>query len=514
MSEKIKSIIPDIIVFVIIALAIASVIIVKPINNLDELWNYNFARNISNGFIPYRDFNMVQTPLLPLINSIFLIIFGNELIVMRILACFLCAGNLFIIYKILSLLNVNKGIGLFSIITLFYVLKDHFCMDYNFAVLFVLLIIIYIELKQRISIKRLKNITENLELNQENISILNFNIKTDLLLGILAGICITLKQSTGIIIAITLIGYNILMVRNKKDFITYLKIAETRTLGIFIPLILMLIYLLITNSLADFIDYCVLGLKTFTNKIPYTKLFDSDLIYIKILSILMPILIISLFVYSCIKRKHILLILTSFSIASYSAVYPIADEIHFLIAILPGLIILFYILSLLIEKVICKRIIKIWLEYFLIFMAVGLTLWYGYIVFPEVKNYFQTEKSDLEHFSNIIVTEYTYNKIKTIESFEMLQKEKVYILDSEAALFHIPINIYYKDYDMFLKGNLGSKGEEGQIEHLKNEENIIVLIKSDGIALNWQNPNKVRNYVKNNMQYIGTILYFDAYKKI
>ena len=29
----------------------------------DELWNYNFAINISNGKLPYSDFSIVQTPL-------------------------------------------------------------------------------------------------------------------------------------------------------------------------------------------------------------------------------------------------------------------------------------------------------------------------------------------------------------------------------------------------------------------------------------------------------------------
>ena len=513
MRERTKSILSDLIMFSVILLTIASVVIIKPINSLDELWNYNFASNISKGLVPYKDFNMVQTPLLPLINSIFLMIFGNELIVMRILACFLCAGNLFMMYKILNLLNVNKGIGLFSVITVFYVLKDHFCIDYNFAVLFVLLIIIYIEIKQRMSIKKLRNINNELELNRENISILNFNIKVDLLLGILAGICIALKQSTGLIIAIVLIGYNILMVRSKKDFMIYLKIVGIRTLGVMIPLVLLLIYLLITNSFTDFWDYCVLGLKTFNNKIPYLKLFDNELDYIKVSCVLMPILIIALFILAIIKRKDVLLILTSFAIASYSVVYPIADEIHFLIGIFPGFVLLFYSLDILIKTITRKKIIEIWLKYFLIFMATGLTLWYGYEVFPEVKNYFQTEKSDLEHFSNIIVTDYTYEKIKVIESFEKVQEQTVYILDSEAALFHIPMDIYYKDYDMFLKGNLGSNGEEGQIERLEEKENIIVLIKSDGVALNWQNPNKVRDYIKNNMEYVGTVLYFDVYKK-
>ena len=104
MREKSKRLVCNISIFLIIAFAIAVVVIPKPIGNLDELWNFNFANNVEKGLIPYRDFNMVQTPLLPIVNAIFLAVFGNELIVMRILGCLLCAGILFIFYKILTFL--------------------------------------------------------------------------------------------------------------------------------------------------------------------------------------------------------------------------------------------------------------------------------------------------------------------------------------------------------------------------------------------------------------------------
>ena len=42
--------------------------------------------------------------------------------------------------------------------------------------------------------------------------------------------------------------------------------------------------------------------------------------------------------------------------------------------------------------------------------------------------------------------------------------------------------------------------------------NKIVIIKSDGVSLNWQNPNKVREYIKQNMDYKYSILYFDVYE--
>ena len=547
MKEKSKRLICNISIFLIIALAIAVVVIPKAIGNLDELWNFNFANNVENGLVPYRDFNMVQTPLLPMVNAIFLAIFGNELIVMRILACLLCAGVLFTFYKILNLLKANKGISLFVVMALFYMLKDYFCMDYNFAVLFVTLIIIYIELKRNLYNKENINATEvgdkreslstnkscsqsstNKEIKENNKTDLKNNElnnwKTDLILGILAGICIMLKQSTGAIVTIALLGYNLLLVRSKEEFIQYLKSTGIKILGVLIPVTLIFIYLAINGAVDDFWDYCIAGIKTFTNKIPYSRLLDNEKLYIKILSIVAPITFMGTFLYSVFKRNKTFLIISSLSIASFSAVYPIADEVHFLIGILPTGIIICIILDFLIKAIVRgisklinkisnrEKYINIWIEYFLIFMVIGLTAWYGYKSIPNIKDYFANCKNDVKHFANIVITDYTYQKIQAMDYFIKSQDKPVYILDAEAALYQIPLDIYYKDYDMFLIGNIGSKGEEGQIEKLQKDTNKIVIIKSDGVSLNWQNPNKVREYVKQNMDYKYSILYFDVYE--
>lgn len=65
---------------------------------------------------------------------------------------------------------------------------------------------------------------------------------------------------------------------------------------------------------------------------------------------------------------------------------------------------------------------------------------------------------------------------------------------------------------MFLKGNLGSRGEEGQIEDLKLMSNKILLIKNEEYNRNWQNPEKVREYIINNMNKKGEIIFFDIYQ--
>ena len=77
----------------------------------------------------------------------------------------------------------------------------------------------------------------------------------------------------------------------------------------------------------------------------------------------------------------------------------------------------------------------------------------------------------------------------------------------------IPIDKYNKNYDMFLKGNLGKKGEKGQIENLQNEENVIVLIINSNYNRNWQNPERVRQYIIDNWNKKGEIEQFDIYEK-
>lgn len=77
----------------------------------------------------------------------------------------------------------------------------------------------------------------------------------------------------------------------------------------------------------------------------------------------------------------------------------------------------------------------------------------------------------------------------------------------------IPIDKYNKDYDMFNKGNFGAKGEEGQIKKLNNTTNSRVLIMNENYRRNWQNPEKVREYIIENWTKIGEIRNFDIYEK-
>ncbi len=164
----------NITLYTLIFVVILSIILLKPLGNLDELWNYSFAQNASEGLIPYKDFNMLQMPLLPIIGGIILKLLPNQLLTMRILAAILCSTILYITYRVFSILNIKKEIAIIFTFFVGYLFKDLFCIDYNFATLLIVLLIIAIEIKW-------------IDANRKN---------KDFLIGILAGLCIALKQTS------------------------------------------------------------------------------------------------------------------------------------------------------------------------------------------------------------------------------------------------------------------------------------------------------------------------------
>lgn len=493
-------------IIVILLLILTAIIMVKPLNDLDEIWNYNFARNIVDGNMPYKDFNMIQMPLVPALCAVFLNLLGNELMIMRIIAILLCTIILFITYKILELLKVNKWLNYAFLIFLIYILKDHFRIDYNFFVLFNVLWIIYIELK---SIREKKTKEELLT-----------SSKKDIVLGILAGICICSKQTTGALVAIVLVGYNLLNVSNFKEFKLFIKKAIYRVIGVFIPLLMLSIYFTWNHLWNDFIDYCILGIGTFSNSISYSNLLTNSNILIKTLSIIVPIFLISMIgniLVNKYKRKEIdsqLLTIVSYAIAEMVVVFPISDDIHFLIGAFPAMIGIIYGMSTLSKKLKNEKV-KIFIkEYLKAFNILAVAI-LGMVSIVSLYNYAiqAGQYTTLSHFYYIIQSQDQIDSIKNVEEYIQKQDKNVYILDAAAAIYTIPINQYTKNYDMFLIGNLGADGEEGIMEDLQEEENYIVLIKNEQYSRNWQNPEKVRKYIIENMNKKGEIDAFDVYEK-
>lgn len=496
-------------IILILLIVVGESMITTPLKTLDEIWIYNMARNISDNLLPYKDFNMVVTPLLSIICGIILKITFNELIVMRILAIFLITAIFYMIYKILEILGVKKSIISLVLIIIFYLFNNYFCIDYNYSVLLIILITIYNELKNTSK------------------EILDIKPRNDFFLGILVGTTILFKHTTGLFVSIVFIFYKLFAVSNKEEFKKFLKIACIRFLGILIPIILLIYYLTINNIWSEFLDYTVYSIPTFTNKILYSKLlngyYGNDF---KILSIIVPcivlVMLLMCFIYKNKKSedRRNMLILFVYSISASIVIYPISDNIHFFIGSLPILISFVYIIysagRSIAEKYDVKKLVNV-LNYILKGCIIELLLILLLIKIESLITYIKTAKNYNEflHFRyiNIEMSE----DIKVIDEFILNQNsldKDVYILDATAALYMIPLNKYNKDYDLFLKGNIGAEGEDGQIKKLeKEDENTIVLIKNKNYIRNWQNPEKVRNYIINNWAKTGEIGCFDIYEK-
>lgn len=533
--------------------------------NLDELWNYNIARCIKNGLIPYKDISMITTPLFPTIVAICLKIFGDNLFVFRIIGAVLFTLILIFTYKIFYELLKKQSIAIIFTGIICFALFQYFMVDYNFFVLLIALIIEYLELK--IYCGEQKSHTNK---NKHRF------FSTDLLIGILAGLAICSKQTLGFFILLYVLLINLLFIRNKDDWKVYLKTAMNRLIGAFIPSLMFLIFLVVTKSYNDFISYAILGIRTFTNSIPYRNLIQSNVIITKILAIISPFFVTIMIAYSFYllrklkkdnkikenKIKYKKIIIATFSgIPMLITVYPIADEVHFYIAVFQFSILLLYVLSFPCIKLLKKMIeykkteevfnylidskINVFVEKFIVTFVILLGIFkmaqislYNYKEYKsklsESKSIVENEnienenienknienvniknnKDIFKHFKNIpLTTGYIKITQKLSDFYKENNNKKIIIADSDACVYDIPMDIYNKNFDMFNKGNFGKDGEEGLISNIENSKNTIYLIKKEGATLNWQTPKSVIEYIRKNMKKLGSIEYYDIYCK-
>ena len=214
--------------------------------------------------------------------------------------------------------------------------------------------------------------------------------------------------------------------------------------------------------------------------------------------------------------------MTIYSLVPLIIIYPISDQIHFLIGsyivFIALLYLIYLILRLIIGKVNLKK--KDFILYSLgIIISMILFVCTAAEIVENVINYIEADKSsknhEINHYENLIIEPYLLNRINEIDEFISNQNgKKVYILDAEAAVYNIPLDIYYKDYDMFLLGNLGKDSIEGIIQRIdreKENEDCIYLIRNPSYNYNWQTPMDVIHYVQNNLEKIGEISIYDIY---
>lgn len=241
----------------------------------DEIWTFGFGYNIAKGLVPYKDFNLIITPLYPLLSGIFLYIFGNNILIFLIF-------NSIISTSIIYLVKLDKK----DYILAFIILLLAYIPNYNNLLLLLFYLIIVFEKKK----------------------------DKDFLIGIVVSLLFFTKHNVGLFI---LLGS--LLFINKEQL-------KKRIFGFLIPSVIIFLYLLINNCLFEFIDYTFLGIFSFAEK--NTSLGIFFIIELIIVFILFKDLLKKKF-----KNKELLYILMFQSIS-----FPIFDNYHVLLASFPFLV--------------------------------------------------------------------------------------------------------------------------------------------------------------------------------
>ena len=479
--------------------------------DLDEVWNYNTANAFAMGLIPYKQVSMITTPLLPMINSIFLKIFFNGIITYRVVMGIIFALIVLFIYLIIRELSSKM---LLSYICAFFIgtlLIKNFLLDYNYLFLLIVLMIVFLEIR-------------DLKKNE------NFNFNHNLCVGLLTGLAFLIKQTIGLLLIIVVI-FEVFIYMKKTGFdfklIKFIKLIGVRIFGMMVPITMFLIYLGVNGAFNDFINYAIKGVKEFSNSVPYYRLFDSNDKVVSIISRLFIIVYIPLFItfiLECVKNNKLedelinIYILAFCSIPVIAIIYPISDEFHLMVASVYALIIIAYLFILVLKKI--DGFIKIDIFYKKL-LLIGILVVIVLISFKNVIierniNVKENVLVPFKHYEGIYVPEYLSKRISDVtdkvRAYSNSGRESI-IVDAEAAIYDIVLNRYKKNYDMLLIGNIGENGVEKIINEIKDSHNVYYFVKNPQYALNWQFPEDIVDYIRNNLKYHETVSVFDVYYK-
>lgn len=343
------------------------------------------------------------------------------------------------------------------------------------------------------------------------------------------GSTILIKQTSGIFFAGVFAVYKLLQVHNKEELKEYVKIALTRIIGTLGAVLIFILYLTITGTMGDFIDYAIIGIKTFSNKVSYLSLFKAQSNWIKALAVICPaqiaimvIICIVSYIKKDLRSKEWLknmIILLAYSIGTGIVIFPITDRVHFVIGsyctTLAFIYLAYKIFTLTVKKETkIKKIIRIYFEVVAKLLLLAGIIYSIYMIICYLQS--PEKRTDLAHFKHIIIDEEIYQRTQDMSNYikeETAKGKKVYVLDATAATYQIPAERYNKNYDMFNRGNLGSRGQNGLLAEIENSDNLLLLIRKDIYVKNWQHPFALTDYIEANYEKVGEINIFDIYER-
>ncbi len=454
-----------------------------PVANADELWNYHFSKAIAAGLLPYVEVSMVPTPLAAVFAAMIFRILGDGLFIYRCLSVLLCFGCISLFYILAKEFLQGKITAFLVCFAVLVVNVGQFIYSYNTLMLFCVLLIFLLQ-------KRLEEAGDQA-------------VKTKLLiiLGVLSGCLPIIKQNTGgaLFLVYCLVCICEIMKRNeqRKNYIMSLIVSIC-------PCVLFFIHLVLSKSVAAFIDYAVLGIRTFSHRIyPWQYMLLSPINFL--IGVMVFVTVLFLLYQVCIKKNSDILVCSYviYALVWFGMVsFPLFDEQHLFLGVQ----------ALLIALIAIVHKSEKWKDamVYASTLVASFGLMIGIITMPD---YSQIKYSELPNFEGILLYKTMESEIIEIDDYIRGQQDigrEVYMAYEYACLYHIPMDVYQKNWDLLLKGNLGTKTME---ELLSLPENAVILVKTEGYAVNRQAYVELMEYVREHYTCIDEVNDFEVYRK-
>ena len=440
----------------------------------DEVWNFQNIYKMYNGYKIYVDANVITTPLFHIIGLVMFNLFGANFFIFKIYGVIINVTLIFIVYKIFKGLKMSKNLALLfsSVVFVAETTIFHCSSNYNLLSLAISLLGILIII------------------NREK-----YNNKFIIIESIISFFVFFTKQNIGMFYLLGFIIYEILYEKKNNKIKNILKL-------LIINFILIITCMIVFNKneiLNGFISYCIFGIKEFSE-----KNFAIELPIIKELIIsIVDILFLVLFNKNknLIKKQEIknMNIIACFAFPFLMISYPIFNVVHVDISLFVMYILLMYyiylfFLDLEVNKNLIGRVAILIITVLSVISVVKTILYFYKIDYSYKYNniYFGSLLSDeLKH------------KIDKVKKYIENSEENVIAFSTEAALYMMPLNRNNGSMDEPLLGNFGKDGEDGIIKQISSMSNTEILINKEKKV--YQESEKIINYIKNNLVYVGEI---------
>jgi len=466
-------------VFVIII----SLMFLQPIDG-DEIWNYNFARSIAKGLKPYRDISMVQTPLAAYLAALFLKVFGDALIVFRMLGAILAAAVFSFTYYVakqiqkdwLMPFTVCSFLAMFNMLAWIY--------NYNNLNLLLVVLLMYLQYRKMCSVKK------------KWIYVLE---------GLVFGATPLIKQNTGIFIfgvGVLFCIYEYLRKNNRKEAVMQFGASVC-------PGLLYVIYLFISGTLQSFFDYAVLGIREFSHKMTVQECMKESWFGAVFCLVFFVAVGFSIYHIICEKNKEtkeLRIRILLLALASSTVLYPLWDLYHMLCALVP-----YAVCSIGTERADKKGVshrTKLYSAVGVFACCVVIGVGFADNLLGECN-----KLSSLDRYQWIPMEEVVEEAVIEIDEYILQKKAEgidVLITYEGAALFMVPLGLYHKDYDMLLVGNIGTQSVEDLLN--RNKETLYLVPKNLSV-LQRQSHYELIHFIIENYGKVDEIGAFDVYAK-